>query len=50
MTGVVRLRYEGGSSLDQIARAVGKSLAAVKVILHRARVSLHECVRTGVES
>jgi RNA polymerase sigma-70 factor, ECF subfamily len=49
MGGVVRLRYEQGSSLDQIARAVGKSLAAVKVILHRARISLHECVRVRGE-
>jgi RNA polymerase sigma-70 factor, ECF subfamily len=45
MSGVVRLRYEGGSTLDQIARAMGKSLAAVKVILYRARVSLQDCVR-----
>lgn len=50
MGGVVRLRYEQGSSLDQIARAVGKSLAAVKVILHRARLSLHDCVRLRGES
>ena len=50
MSGVVRLRYEEGSSLEQIARAVGKSLAAVKVILHRARLSLHDCVRIRGEA
>jgi len=50
MTGVVKLRYEQGSSLDQIARTVGKSLAAVKVILHRARLSLSDCVRLRGET
>ena len=48
MTEAVRLRYEEGSSLDRIARDLGKSLAAVKVLLHRARLSLHECVRLRV--
>jgi RNA polymerase sigma-70 factor (ECF subfamily) len=50
MTEAVRLRYEQGFSLDQIAARLGKSLAAVKVILHRARVSLHECVRMKVST
>ena len=45
MTEVVRLRYEEGSTLDQIAARLGKSLAAVKVTLHRARISLQDCVR-----
>jgi RNA polymerase sigma-70 factor (ECF subfamily) len=45
MTEAVRLRYEEGSTLDQIAARLGKSLAAVKVTLHRARISLQDCVR-----
>ena len=45
MTEAVRLRYEEGSNLDQIAARLGKSLAAIKVTLHRARVSLQDCVR-----
>src|SRR5436190_5477136 len=45
MTEAVRLRYEQGSSLDQIAARLGKSLAAIKVTLHRARISLQDCVR-----
>jgi len=45
MTEAVRLRYEEGSTLDQIAVQLGKSLAAVKVTLHRARISLQDCVR-----
>jgi RNA polymerase sigma-70 factor (ECF subfamily) len=50
MTEAVRLRYERGSSLDLIARGIGKSLAAVKVILHRARISLQDCVRLRGEA
>ena len=45
MTEAVRLRYEEGVDLNQIAARMGKSLAAVKVILHRARLSLQDCVR-----
>jgi len=45
MTEAVRLRYEEGFNLDQIAAQLGKSLAAVKVTLHRARISLQDCVR-----
>lgn len=45
MTEAVRLRYEEGSPLDQIAARLGKSLAAIKVTLHRARLSLQDCVR-----
>jgi RNA polymerase sigma-70 factor (ECF subfamily) len=45
MTEAVRLRYEEGSTLDQIAARLGKSLAAIKVTLHRARISLQDCVR-----
>jgi len=45
MTEAVRLRYEEGFNLDQIAARLGKSLAAVKVTLHRARISLQDCVR-----
>jgi len=50
MTETVRLRYEEGIPLEQIAARLGKSLAAVKVILHRARLSLHECVRMKVST
>lgn len=50
MTEAVRLRYEQGSSLEQIAGQLGKSLSAVKVILHRARLSLLECVRLKVST
>ena len=45
MIEAVRLRYEEGSNLNQIAARLGKSLAAVKVTLHRARISLQDCVR-----
>jgi RNA polymerase sigma-70 factor (ECF subfamily) len=45
MTEAVRLRYEEGSTLDEIAARLGKSLVAIKVTLHRARVSLQDCVR-----
>lgn len=45
MTEAVRLRYEEGSTLDEIAARLGKSLAAIKVTLHRARISLQDCVR-----
>jgi len=45
MTEAVRLRYAEGFSLDQIAAKLGKSLAAIKVTLHRARLSLQDCVR-----
>lgn len=45
MTEAVRLRYEEGFALDQIAARLGKSLVAIKVTLHRARVSLQDCVR-----
>jgi len=45
MTEAVRLRYEEGSPLDQIAARLGKSLAVTKVTLHRARLSLQDCVR-----
>jgi RNA polymerase sigma-70 factor (ECF subfamily) len=48
MTAAVRLRYEHGSSLERIAATLGKSLSAVKVILHRARLSLQECVSLRV--
>ena len=50
MTEAVRLRYEHGSSLDEIAAQLGKSLAAVKVILHRARLALHQCVNMKVST
>ena len=50
MTEAVRLRYERGSRLEEIAARLGKSLAAVKVILHRARLALQDCVRMKVST
>lgn len=39
------LRYEQGSDLEAIGKRLGKSLSAVKVLLHRARLALEECVK-----
>ncbi|HEX7897488.1 MAG TPA: sigma-70 family RNA polymerase sigma factor [Planctomycetota bacterium] len=50
MVETVRLRYEHGTRLDQIASRLGKSLAAVKVTLHRARLALQDCVRMKVST
>lgn len=44
MREVVRLRYLHGLPLDQIARRVGKSFAAVGMALMRSRIALRECV------
>ncbi len=44
MREVVRLRYLEGLSLEAIAGRVGKSFAAVGMIVMRARRALRECV------
>ena len=43
---LIELRYSGGLSIDQMAEALGKSVAAVKGSLHRVRKILEQCVRT----
>lgn len=48
MREVVRLRYLDGMPLDQIARRVGKSFAAVGMALMRSRLALRECVNRKV--
>ncbi len=42
---VVRAHYFDGSPLAEIARAMAANLNTVKTILHRARLSLEECVQ-----
>lgn len=44
MREVVRMRYLDGLPLEQIARRVGKSFAAVAMALMRSRTALRECV------
>jgi RNA polymerase sigma-70 factor (ECF subfamily) len=42
---LVEMRYSSGLSVDQMAEALGKSVAAVKGSLHRVRRALERCVR-----
>ena len=45
----IKLRYEGGLSMKQIATEVGKTVGAVKVKLHRLRRSLRYCVQNRLQ-
>ena len=45
----IKLRYEGGLSMKQIATEVGKTVGAVKVKLHRLRRSLRDCVQNRLQ-
>jgi RNA polymerase sigma-70 factor (ECF subfamily) len=40
---LVEMRYSSGLSVNQIADALGKSVAAIKGNLHRVRKALEEC-------
>jgi len=41
----LKLRYEGGLSMAQMAMEVGKTAGAVRVKLHRLRRGLRDCVQ-----
>ena len=41
----LKLRYEDGLSMEQIAMEVGKTAGAVRVKLHRLRRGLRDCVQ-----
>ena len=45
----IKLRYEGGLSMQQIAIEVDKTAGAVKVKLHRLRRSLRNCVQNRLQ-
>lgn len=42
---LVRLRYHGGSTPEQIATRIGWTAASVRVALTRARTALRECLK-----
>ena len=45
---VLRLRYQQGLSIDDLASEVGRTVAALYRLLSRLRSSLHACVgKTG---
>ncbi len=41
---LIKLRYERGLAMKQLAREIGKAEAAVRVKLHRLRRGLRDCV------
>ena len=45
----IKLRYEGGLSMEQIAMEIGKTANAVRVKLHRLRRSLRDCVQKRLQ-
>ena len=45
----IKLRYEGGLSMEQIATEVGKKVGTVRVKLHRLRRSLRDCVQNRLQ-
>lgn len=47
---LVRLRYHGGSTPEQIATRIGWTAASVRVALTRARAALRECLRGQLSS
>lgn len=47
---LIELRYSSGFSIEKIAEAIGKSVAATKGSLHRVRRLLEQCVSRSVES
>jgi len=46
---VIKLRYEGGFAMEQIAMKVGKKVGAVRVKLHRLRCNLRDCVQNQLQ-
>ena len=46
----IELRYDEERALDAIGEKMGKSLAAVKVLLHRARLAIEECVKLRLQA
>lgn len=42
---VLELRYTGGLSIAEIAQRISSSSNAVKIVLHRVRADLEECIR-----
>ena len=46
---VIKLRYEGGFAMEQIAMKVGKKVGAVRVKLHRLRCRLRDCVQNQLQ-
>ena len=45
----IKLRYEEGFSMEQIATEVGKKVGTVRVKLHRLRRSLRDCVQSRLQ-
>ena len=45
----IKLRYEGGLSMEQIATEVGKRIGTVRVKFHRLRRSLRDCVQNRLQ-
>ena len=45
----IKLRYEDGLSMKQIAAEVGKTVGAIRVKLHRLRRSLRDCVQKRLQ-
>ena len=45
----IKLRYEGGLSMEQIATEVGKRVGTVRVKFHRLRRSLRDCVQKRLQ-
>jgi len=45
----IKLRYEGGLSMEQIATEVGKRVGTVRVKFHRLRRSLRDCVQNRLQ-
>lgn len=50
MRSAVGLRYEDGLDLGAIGARLGRTLAAVKVLLHRARLALEKCIRSRLRA
>ena len=46
---LIKLRYAGEHSIEQIATKVGKKVGAVRVKLHRLRRSLRDCVQNRLQ-
>ena len=45
----IKLRYEGGLSMKQIATEAGKRVGTVRVKFHRLRRSLRDCVQNRLQ-
>lgn len=45
---VVRQRYHNEKSLDELTQDFGKSLSAIKMILHRAKKNLGVCLERNM--